>query len=59
VVAIPTLIAHGFLAQRIQWNLSLLERYALEFVTAQKRPGRPRIDQLMKPLVEFVERGDP
>jgi len=34
VVAIPTLIAHGFLAQRIQKNLSLLERYALEFVTA-------------------------
>jgi biopolymer transport protein ExbB len=34
VVAIPTLIAHGFLAQRIQRNLSLLERYALEFVTA-------------------------
>jgi biopolymer transport protein ExbB len=34
VVAIPTLIAHGFLAHRIQKNLSLLERYALEFVTA-------------------------
>jgi biopolymer transport protein ExbB len=34
VVAIPTLIAHGFLSQRIQKNLSLLERYALEFVTA-------------------------
>jgi biopolymer transport protein ExbB len=34
VVAIPTLIAHGFLAHRIQKNLSLLERYALDFVTA-------------------------
>jgi biopolymer transport protein ExbB len=34
VVAIPTLIAHGFIAQRIQKNLSLLERYALNFVTA-------------------------
>ncbi len=34
VVAIPTLIAHGFLAHRIQRNLSMLERYALEFVTA-------------------------
>jgi biopolymer transport protein ExbB len=34
VVAIPTLIAHGFLSHRIQRNLSLLERYALEFVTA-------------------------
>ncbi|HTT58185.1 MAG TPA: MotA/TolQ/ExbB proton channel family protein [Opitutaceae bacterium] len=34
VVAIPTLIAHGFLAHRIHKNLALLERYALEFCTA-------------------------
>jgi biopolymer transport protein ExbB len=34
VVAIPTLVAHGFLAHRIQKNLSLLERYALQFSTA-------------------------
>ena len=34
IVAIPTLIAHGFLSQRIQKNLSLLERYALDLVTA-------------------------
>ena len=34
VVAIPTLVAHGFLANSIQKNLSLLERYALEFVTS-------------------------
>jgi len=34
IVAIPTLIAHGFLAYRTQKNLSLLERYALRFVTA-------------------------
>jgi biopolymer transport protein ExbB len=34
MVAIPTLVAHGFLSHRIQKNLSLLERYALEFVTA-------------------------
>ena len=34
VVAIPTLVAHGFLAHRIQKNLSLLERYALQFATA-------------------------
>jgi biopolymer transport protein ExbB len=34
VVAIPTLVAHGFLSNRIQKNLSLLERYSLEFVTA-------------------------
>jgi biopolymer transport protein ExbB len=33
-VAIPTLVAHGFLAHRIQRNLSLLERYALQFMTA-------------------------
>jgi len=33
-VAIPTLVAHGFLAQRIHKNLSLLERYALQFTTA-------------------------
>lgn len=42
VVAIPTLIAHGFLAQRIQKNLSLLERYALEFVTAVETSRVPR-----------------
>lgn len=34
IVAIPTLIVHGFLNHRIQKNLALLERYALEFVTA-------------------------
>ena len=34
IVAIPTLIAHGFLAHRIQRNLSTLERYAVDFVTA-------------------------
>jgi biopolymer transport protein ExbB len=33
-VAIPTLVAHGFLAQRIHKNLSQLERYALQFTTA-------------------------
>jgi biopolymer transport protein ExbB len=41
LVAIPTLVAHGFLSQRIQRNLALLERYALEFVTAvEKRKTR-------------------
>jgi biopolymer transport protein ExbB len=34
MVAIPSLVAHGFLANRIQKKLSLLERYALEFSTA-------------------------
>jgi biopolymer transport protein ExbB len=33
-VAIPTLIAHGFLSHRTQKKLSLLERYAVEFVAA-------------------------
>jgi biopolymer transport protein ExbB len=36
IVAIPALVAHGFLSHRIQKNLSLLERYALEFVTASR-----------------------
>jgi biopolymer transport protein ExbB len=43
IVAIPTLIAHGFLAHRINGNLALLERYALEFVTAAKGT-RTRLD---------------
>ena len=34
IVAIPTLIAHGFLANRIQKNLSALEHDALDFVIA-------------------------
>jgi len=34
LVAIPALVAHGFLAHRIQKNLSLIDRYAIEFVTA-------------------------
>ncbi|HVU23100.1 MAG TPA: MotA/TolQ/ExbB proton channel family protein [Opitutus sp.] len=33
-VAIPTLVMHGFLAHRIQKNLSQLQRHALQFVTA-------------------------
>ena len=40
VVAIPALVAHGFLSHRIQKNLSLLERYALEFVTAAQSAGK-------------------
>ena len=34
IVAIPTLVTHGFLAHRIQRNLSQLERYALQFATS-------------------------
>ena len=37
IVAIPTLIAHGFLSHRIQKNLSLLECYAVEFVNVVQR----------------------
>ncbi len=33
-VAIPALVVHGFLAHRAQKKLSLLERYAVEFVAA-------------------------
>jgi biopolymer transport protein ExbB len=35
-VAIPTLVIHGFLAQRIHRRLATLERQALQFVTAAK-----------------------
>jgi biopolymer transport protein ExbB len=42
IVAIPTLIAHGFLAQTIQRNLGMLERHAVEFVAAveSSRPAQ-------------------
>lgn len=35
-VAIPTLVLHGFLSYRTQKKLSLLERYAVEFITASE-----------------------
>ncbi|GAB5558366.1 MAG: hypothetical protein SynsKO_00130 [Synoicihabitans sp.] len=35
-VAIPALVLHGFLSSRTQKNLSLLERYAVEFITASE-----------------------
>ncbi|HEY9155478.1 MAG TPA: MotA/TolQ/ExbB proton channel family protein, partial [Opitutaceae bacterium] len=41
LVAIPTLVAHGFLASRIQKKLLLLERYSLEFTTAAQSAKRP------------------
>ena len=40
IVAIPTLVAHGFLAHLIHKKLAMLESYALEFVTAAKS-GEP------------------
>jgi len=36
VVAIPALVAHGFLATRVQKTMAMQERYALEFITAAK-----------------------
>ena len=43
MVAIPSLVVHGFLSHRIRKNLSLLEHYAMEFVIAldQSRAGTP------------------
>lgn len=35
-VAIPALVLHGFLSYRTQKNLSLLERYAVEFIAASE-----------------------
>jgi len=34
IVAIPTLVVHGFLAHRIHKNLALLEQYAVQFLAA-------------------------
>ncbi len=43
MVAIPALVVHGFLSQRIQKHLAMLDRYALEIVTAceESRRGKP------------------
>jgi biopolymer transport protein ExbB len=49
-VAIPTLIAHGFLSHRAQKKLSLLERYAVEFVAAASdvRGAEPATESLLR-----------
>ena len=44
LVAIPALVAHGFLAHLIHKKLAMLESYALEFVTAAKS-GDPVVAQ--------------
>ena len=44
-VAIPTLVAHGFIAHRIQRNLSALERYSLQFITAAEAAKAVRGDE--------------
>jgi biopolymer transport protein ExbB len=43
IVAIPTLVIHGYLSHRTQRNLALLERYSVEFVSAseEKRLSPP------------------
>lgn len=42
-VAIPTLVVHGFLSHRIHKSLALLERHALEVVTAVKEARSARV----------------
>ena len=48
MVAIPTLVAHGFLSHRIQKCLSLLERYALEFATAAESAQAKKVRRPVK-----------
>jgi biopolymer transport protein ExbB len=50
VVAIPALVAHGFLATRVQKNLAMLERYALEFITAAKATEPVGADEQAEPV---------
>ncbi|MFT3829935.1 MAG: MotA/TolQ/ExbB proton channel family protein [Opitutaceae bacterium] len=40
MVAIPALVVHGFLSQRIQKHIAMLERYALEISTANEEARR-------------------
>jgi biopolymer transport protein ExbB len=47
LVAIPTLVAHGFLAHRIHKHLAVLEKAALEFVTALERRGQERDERIL------------
>jgi biopolymer transport protein ExbB len=42
MVAIPALVVHGFLSQRIQKHLAMLERYALEIATACEEGRRAK-----------------
>lgn len=50
-VAIPTLIAHGFLAHRFEKNLSQLERCALKFVIATETARTRRTESPAAALV--------
>ncbi|MBK8474933.1 MAG: MotA/TolQ/ExbB proton channel family protein [Opitutaceae bacterium] len=42
MVAIPALVIHGFLSQRIQKHLAMLDRYALEISTAAEEAKREK-----------------
>ncbi len=42
MVAIPALVVHGFLSQRIQKQLAMLDRYALEIATASEEGRRAK-----------------
>jgi biopolymer transport protein ExbB len=42
MVAIPALVVHGFLAQRIHKHLAMLDRYALEIATACEEGRRAK-----------------
>jgi biopolymer transport protein ExbB len=48
IVAIPTLVLHGYLSNRTQKNLSMLEQYAVEFVTAweERKLGQENGDKV-------------
>lgn len=41
VVAIPALVVHGFLTQRIRKNLAQLDQYAMEFIIANETARLP------------------
>jgi len=49
IVAIPTLVVHGFLAQRVHRNLSRLERYALKFSTVAQAHAYARNGSIVSP----------
>lgn len=50
VVAIPTLVIHGFLASRIQKMMALQERYALQLVIAIETEKARRAPGLVEPV---------
>lgn len=43
MVAIPALVIHGFLSQRIRKNLSQLDQYAMEFIIAVEKTRSPAV----------------